>query len=66
VNLEAIITLAIYAALLALALTSLPGLIFTLAWLGVGAWFVAKTRSRGVFADVSLLARWPLYVVLGR
>jgi hypothetical protein len=63
---EMILTVAIYLFLIALALTSIPGLVVTFGWLAVGVWFVSKTRSRGLGADVSFVATWPLYLVLGR
>lgn len=65
-NREAIYTLAIYAILFALAATSWAGLALAAGWLGIGAWMVWRTRSRGLLADVSFMATWPLYVALGK
>lgn len=63
---EAAVTVLLYAILFLLATSGIPGAIIAVAWLGVGGWFVAKTKSRGFWADISFAATWPIYVVLGR
>jgi hypothetical protein len=63
---EMIYTAAIYAVLALLAWLSLAGILLAIGWLGVGLWMVLKTRSRGILADLSFMATWPLYVVVGK
>ena len=63
---ELLYTVPIYAILAVLALTSLPGLALAVVWLSVGLSLVLSTRSRGLLADLSFVATWPLYVVLNR
>jgi len=61
-----IYTAVIYAVLALLAWLSLAGILLAIGWLGVGLWMVLKTRSRGILADLSFMATWPLYVVVGK
>lgn len=63
---EMIYTAVIYAVLALLAWLSLAGILLAIGWLGVGMWMVLKTRSRGILADLSFMATWPLYVVVGK
>lgn len=63
---ETYITAGIFALLALLAASSWLGLGIAVIWLSVGAWMVARSRSRGLWADISFLATWPLYVILGR
>jgi hypothetical protein len=63
---EMIYTAVIYAVLALLAWLSLAGILLAIGWLGVGLWMVLKTRSRGILADLSFMATWPLYVVVGK
>lgn len=63
---ELLYTAIIYAILALLALTSIAGLLLAVGWVGIGAWMVWRTRSRGLLADVSFMATWPLYVALGK
>jgi hypothetical protein len=63
---EMIYTAVIYAVLALLAWLSLAGILLAIGWLGVGLWMVLKTRSRGILADLSFMATWPLYVVVDK
>lgn len=63
---EAIITIALYAFLAALAATSAFGIALATLWLGVGLYMVANSRSRGIWADLSFMVTWPIYAALGR
>ena len=63
---EWLYTVAIYLVLSALAWTSLAGALLALGWVGVGLWMVLRTRSRGLLADLSFMATWPLSVAVGK
>lgn len=63
---EMIYTLVIYAVLALVAWMSVAGALLAIGWLGVGLWMVSRTRSRGLLADVSFMATWPLYVAVGK
>lgn len=40
------------------------GILIFAAWIGVGAYFVANSRSRGLLADASFLVTWPYYLIV--
>jgi hypothetical protein len=63
---EAIITVALYALAALLAASSVAGLVLATAWLGIGLYMVANSRSRGIWADASFLVTWPIYWLAGR
>lgn len=63
---EAIITVALYVLLTILAATSAFGVALAALWLGIGLYMAANSRSRGLWADVSFMVTWPIYVALGR
>lgn len=54
----------ILACLMLLASTGALGILFAVAWIGVGVWFVANTNSRGFWADATFVLTWPLYLAL--
>lgn len=56
---------AIYAALLALALFGgIVGIAIAIVWLIVGAWFVARSNSRGIWADLAFAVTWPIWLIV--
>lgn len=61
---EAVITIALYAVLIALANTGPIGFVFAATWAAVGCWMVHRSQSRGFLADASFLVTWPIYLVI--
>lgn len=55
----------IYAALACLAIFGgAIGIMISFAWLAVGAWFVSRSRSRGLYADAAFAVTWPIWLIV--
>lgn len=64
---ELILTAVIYFALFASAIWGgALGIAAAAAWLLGGLYMVCNSNSRGLLADVSFAATWPVYVLLER
>lgn len=58
---EPFIALALFAGML---FGGIVGLIVGIVWLGVGVWFVERSRSRGLFADAAFALTWPIWLIV--
>ena len=64
---EWLLTLGLWALVIALLIMGgIVGASIATAWLLVGLYMIAQSRSRGLLADASFMVTWPVYLALGK